>query len=75
MRSFGDLNALIDFARKMAVSINIYYSEASDEMEIEIVSAAETENFSQKRIISVPHFIDLWTKKMNSIQTSSGDSK
>ena len=58
MRSFGDLNKLITYCRNLGVSCVIDYSEASDEMALQIISAAKGEEFYVKRIIDVDWFIE-----------------
>jgi hypothetical protein len=60
VRDFGDLNKLVKFARDNAVSVSINYSEAGDEMEIEVISASKDECYIEKRIIDVDWFIDKW---------------
>lgn len=59
-----DLNKLLEFARKQGVSFEVLYGEASDEMSIRIISAAKSECFYIKRVISVEHFISEWWKQL-----------
>lgn len=66
MRDFGDLNKLIELARYQGVSVELSYSESSDEMSVEIISAAEGEKYYQKRILDVNRFIEQWEKHLDS---------
>lgn len=57
---------IIQYCRNGAFSVSITYWEASDEMSIEIISAAPNECYSQKRVVSFDHFIACHTKYMDS---------
>lgn len=55
-----DLNLLINFAQENAVSFTASYWEASDELELQIHSAAKAEEFYMKRVPSIEYFIEAW---------------
>lgn len=59
-----DLNKLLEFARQQGVSFVVDYCEPSDEMSIEIQSAAKAECYYQKRIACVEIFISNWWKQL-----------
>lgn len=68
-----DLNKLLAFAREQGVALKINYWEASDELELEVVSAAKAECFYQKRAIDADHFIESWKQHVAN-QASKGES-
>lgn len=72
MTKFGDLNTLIDFAKRNAVSVQINYWESDDTMSLKVISAAPTECFSQKRILGIDQFITNW---MCNLEASIESSK
>jgi hypothetical protein len=70
-----NLNKLIDFAKKQAISISINYWEASDTYEIETISAAPSENFYMKRCYDVDYFIESWWDHVKSQLKSPASSE
>lgn len=64
MSTFGDLNLLIDFAKKQGVSLRIDFWESDGSISVEAFSAAPAEDYGQKRIINVETFINNWKKHM-----------
>lgn len=63
MRDFGNLNKLVQFCREIACSVEITYWEASDELEIRVISSADSENYYEKRIVNVDTFIQNWRNR------------
>lgn len=59
-----DLNKLLEFAKEQGVSFIATYSESSDELEVEIISAAERERISMKRVPSVDYLIEKWKERI-----------
>jgi hypothetical protein len=66
-----DLNNLIQFARENAVSFTVSYWESSDELEVQIHSAAKAEEFYIKRVVSIDHFIERWKEHVANPSTRS----
>jgi len=66
-----NLNKLYDFARQNAVSFSLYYSEASDELELQIHSVAKAEEFYMKRVPSIDYFIEKWFEHVQNELSSS----
>jgi hypothetical protein len=60
-----DLNKLLAFAKQNGVSISIYYWESSNELEIEVTSAAQSERFYMKRVPTVDYFIEKWNEHVS----------
>lgn len=59
-----DLNRLVEFAKENAVSFTAFYQEGGNELSIEI-HGGKTENFYQKRVISIEHFIECWKEHVS----------
>ena len=71
-----DLNKLLDFAREHAVSFELYYSEPSDRLCLELIFAAESECMKFKGVPSVEYAIREWMKAQQpTTQRGSGSEK
>lgn len=62
-----DLNKLLKFAQDNGVSINIEYSESSDELTIETVSPAPIECLYMKRCSDIDYFITQWNLQIKGV--------
>jgi hypothetical protein len=57
-----DLNKLMSFARHNGIGFTLSFYEASDELEIEILSASADEHLYMKRVPTIDYLIEKWTE-------------
>lgn len=69
-----DLNKLLQFCREKSISFECSYSESSNELELNVYSAAPNERMYMKRVPSIDYFINAWLKKVEEAPTSQRDT-
>ena len=60
MRHFNDVYKLIVFAEYFRVSVELRYASVDGTLLVAVFSDAPSEEYSEKRIISVDNFITNW---------------
>lgn len=60
MGQFKDVYKLIEFARYFLVHVDMHYSTVDDTLMVDVSSDAPSEEYAEKRILSVDSFITNW---------------
>ncbi len=68
-----DLNRLLSWAQARGVSFHLTYSEAPDELEIQVHSPAKTEEFYMKRVPNIEYFIQAWNDMRGKLNEQASD--